>query len=780
MKNYIFTFLLPIVFLLLPFFVAAQPEIPVTEMTREEVLALDYDDLIDMELDQLMQLAEVVGMSVEELLLNASVSTASKEEESLFFSPLSTTVLQREEIEASGATNIPEALRMVPGVIVRQKTNGNYDVHIRGLEYIPPGEMIAYTENTVTLVMIDNRPIRNFFQGGIFWETLPVTINDVERIEIIRGASSALYGPDAVTGVIHIITKSPENNRLHVEGGGFRGKASGGGSANGSTTGGYINVSLGIKKLQMRAAFNYDVRDRFQNTYYNFYADEYQTGEDFVNYLNSFNTSETSHEYDKFFPDFNKSFTRNANNYFFDYKPNDKLDFHLDFGIQNSSVQTTYIEVGSFLNYRESETSYFDFKANVYGFETQLSGVTGTFDAIRGLNGFKYDMGELSGNIGYRYKYKSLTIRPGMAFNAAAYNDSAYIFDNTSTGFLNGSRELATVEGNLRIDYTIRERLRLIAAISGGHYYKPEKDYFAYQFIGSFKIDENNVIRAVVSQANVSPSMVGVYANYSQYFANGEESEIIPGRIAKTYGVYQYLGNDSADLPQLNMIELGFRNKLTTRIQTDFEFFYSITKNHGGLVQLASSVTYVPGLEYDSVFIYEAEKFENLDIISHQFGASGSIIAVLGEKFQIRTFATLQSTYINNFNVEDSITLNSITGETVNNEWFSENSMMLNMKHTYTPAFYGGTTINYSLSERLNINFSTYYYSKQRFQYYERNLEPIVIPAKFVANLMVSWRFFKKSEIYFDARNLFNNTSKEFAYSDDVKGLYLIGINLRF
>jgi len=62
--------------------------------------------------------------------------------------------------------------------------------------------------------MIDNRIVYSYFTGGTFWETLPVDIVDIERIEIVRGPASALYGPNAVAGVIHIITTKPDRKGL--------------------------------------------------------------------------------------------------------------------------------------------------------------------------------------------------------------------------------------------------------------------------------------------------------------------------------------------------------------------------------------------------------------------------------------------------------------------------------------------------------------------------------------------------------------------------------------
>ena len=191
----------------------------VSQLTRADILAMSYDELADMPIEDVMQLTKILGVSLDELyemLLNKDVTSASKKAESSFHSPLSTTVVSYDEIIASGARNIQEAMRLVPGVIVREKTNGNYDIHIRGNNNIPDENLTVYTENSMTLVMIDNRPIYNYINGGTFWESFPIDIADVERIEVVRGAASALYGANAVTGVINIITKNPESEELHV------------------------------------------------------------------------------------------------------------------------------------------------------------------------------------------------------------------------------------------------------------------------------------------------------------------------------------------------------------------------------------------------------------------------------------------------------------------------------------------------------------------------------------------------------------------------------------
>jgi iron complex outermembrane receptor protein len=152
------------------------------------------DDLYEMDLESLMQI-EIVS--------------ASKKAEDIFDAPLGASVLTGEQIKESGATSIMEALRLVPGVIVREMTPGNYDIHLRGYDGIDPKGLINLTANTMTLIMVNNRTVYSEFQGQTYWELMQINIDDVQQIEVVRGPVSAMYGPNAVTGVINILTKSP-------------------------------------------------------------------------------------------------------------------------------------------------------------------------------------------------------------------------------------------------------------------------------------------------------------------------------------------------------------------------------------------------------------------------------------------------------------------------------------------------------------------------------------------------------------------------------------------
>ena len=128
------------------------------------------------------------------------VVTASRREQSSLEAPNSTTVITAEDIRLSGATSLPELLRRVPGAEVMMMGTGSADLSFRGFN-----QRIA---NKV-LVLVDGRTEYQDFLGLTLWGAIPVELDDIERIEVIRGPGSALYGANAMLGVVNIITRAP-------------------------------------------------------------------------------------------------------------------------------------------------------------------------------------------------------------------------------------------------------------------------------------------------------------------------------------------------------------------------------------------------------------------------------------------------------------------------------------------------------------------------------------------------------------------------------------------
>jgi len=113
-------------------------------------------------------------------------------------------VISREDIERSGATSIPEALRMAPGVDVARLANNRWAVSIRGFNNRFGNKL---------LVLMDGRSIYSPIFSGVLWENEDTLLEDIDRIEVIRGPGAAMWGANAVNGVINIITRRPRDTQ---------------------------------------------------------------------------------------------------------------------------------------------------------------------------------------------------------------------------------------------------------------------------------------------------------------------------------------------------------------------------------------------------------------------------------------------------------------------------------------------------------------------------------------------------------------------------------------
>ena len=151
--------------------------------------------------EEALSVEQVAAAADEQLLFQAipTVFTASKKEQLATQSPSSVTVITQEDVRRSGATSIPDLLRRVVGADIFQETASQWEVNLRGL---------AQALNSRTLVLIDGRTVYSDIFGGAVWYLLPVVLEDIERIEVVRGPGSALYGANAFSGVINIITRS--------------------------------------------------------------------------------------------------------------------------------------------------------------------------------------------------------------------------------------------------------------------------------------------------------------------------------------------------------------------------------------------------------------------------------------------------------------------------------------------------------------------------------------------------------------------------------------------
>jgi iron complex outermembrane receptor protein len=141
---------------------------------------------------------EAIGDLTIEQLMNVEITSVSRKEEPLMEAASAIYVITHEDIRRSGVTSIPEALRMAPGLDVARIDGNHWAISARGFN----GEFA-----NKLLVLIDGRTVYTPTFSGVYWDAQDTVLEDVERIEVIRGPGATVWGANAVNGVINVITK---------------------------------------------------------------------------------------------------------------------------------------------------------------------------------------------------------------------------------------------------------------------------------------------------------------------------------------------------------------------------------------------------------------------------------------------------------------------------------------------------------------------------------------------------------------------------------------------
>ncbi len=186
----------------------AQPPAPLPSEMSIDPTSRSAANILDMDLDQLANTDVVVPS------LDIEVTSVSKQESTVGRSPAAIFVITQEMIRRSGVTSVPEALRMAPGVEVARISSHSWAITARGFNNDRYANKL--------LVLIDGRTVYTPLFSGVYWDVQDLLLEDVERIEVIRGPGGTLWGANAVNGVINILTKTAKDTQglLVTAGGG--------------------------------------------------------------------------------------------------------------------------------------------------------------------------------------------------------------------------------------------------------------------------------------------------------------------------------------------------------------------------------------------------------------------------------------------------------------------------------------------------------------------------------------------------------------------------------
>jgi iron complex outermembrane recepter protein len=229
---------------------------PSSSADTQRGVAGNLDKLLDMADKDIAQLSQVKISSgtTGSPSLDVPVTTASRQKSTVGRTPAAIFVITNEMIRRSGAKTIPDVLRMAPGVEVAQITSNEWAITIRGFNQRFANKL---------LVQIDGRVVYTPVFGGVYWDEQDLLLEDVDRIEVIRGPGATIWGSNAVNGIINIVTKRAKDTQgVYLESG----------------TG---TEELGYTGMRYGGALNDDMQYRFYGKWFERGAGFDPTGEAF-------------------------------------------------------------------------------------------------------------------------------------------------------------------------------------------------------------------------------------------------------------------------------------------------------------------------------------------------------------------------------------------------------------------------------------------------------------------------------------------------------------------
>lgn len=488
-------------------------------------MSQDMDAYQDFQMDLTeLSIEELMGLKLEDVM-NYEITSLSKKTEKLSKTAAAVFVITQEDIRRSGATSIPEALRMAPGMQVARIDSNKWAISARGFNDLSVSKF---------LVMIDGRTVFMPVISGMFWDVQDVVMDDIEQIEIVRGPGAAYWDSNAVNGIINIITKSAKG-----------------------TQGGLISAGVGNKE-HGTGTVRYGGKIG-ENTHYRVYT-KYLNWDDFV--------SVTGRKADDGWDMIRGGFRLDA-------YPSEKDTWTLHGDVYSGAVGSTYdkstlfesdlkllpkeqnIEGGNLLaRWSHVLADSSDFALQLYYDRSyrDLAVSAGSLDMFDVDFRHHFALGDFQDIVwGARYRLSSDNIKNSSAFSFSS-NQRSY---NLFSAFLHD-------------DMTILEnKLHLIIGSKVEH-----NDFTGFEFQPSVQLlwtpDNKNTIWTAISRTVRTPSR----ANHDSHFLINVRPDD-PRNPLSLPILVEASGNKDVISEELIALELGYRVLLTNNLTLDLAAFYN-------------------------------------------------------------------------------------------------------------------------------------------------------------------------------------------------------------
>ena len=650
--------------------------------------------------------------SIEEDILNLKVQStesretyaASRSQEDVFKTVSSAYVITAEEIKQSGAINLGEALRLVPGVLVKQKTNGSYDVYLRGTSGQIDYQARSNYENTSVLLTIDGIPFNNWFQGGILWESIPIELNDIRQIEVVTTPNTALFGPNAATGSINIVTKQVEEKSLLAKVG-----------LQGSINEDYAHrgsASFGVgDQLKFRVSAHYNRLTRFQDAFYLINEQRYIQSDSLLHYQASAQETNQSAE---------KSLRNHGVNAFATYKPNSDISVEAMVSNTESHLQSVLQPLDRIaLTNRHLKANTFAVRTQLRNFRTNVSYQSGAYNMAVGYEGFKIRTGNLFASTEYDYAGQFYQVKVGGDINHSTFENalpqtsgSFRVTEQYADQVLLGTHQVYNtglfISQNV---YLLNRKWRWLATVRADRLNITDQLYGSYRVGSTYKIGKMHLLRANASYG---------LGNFSaQNYLSYDQTSL------------QYEANQNLRPLEVQTYEVGYRVVPYSDLLVELTYFHNRSANF---------IDFSVGTD---------QKRTNSNLTSLQQGVTFNVRGSVN-KLEATAFISVQDSKI------------------VSEALVTENS--------FASSYFGGVTGSYrAFLNKPRFNTSFYFYSGSQL-----NNPDYQLSGKLVTNCKISYNVWDEHVLFFNGRNVLNSKKIESPFADQIKSLYMVGIDLAF
>lgn len=443
-------------------------------------------------------------LSIQEDILNLKVQSAevrqayaaSRKNEDLSQTNVSTYLITANDIKQSGALTIAEALRLVPGLLVKQSTNGYFHVSVRGASPVAMQRYSSSFENTSLLLTINGIPFNNGYQGGILWETIPVDLNDIAQIEVITVPSTVFFGPNASSGVINLVTEGVEENvlrpRVSLQGG-LNGNYAHRGSA-----------SFGLSnRLRFRVSGHYNRLARWQEDFYLHSEQRYVPADSLLYYQSNARETNVSAE---------KALHNNGINATVIYQPNAKVNLETLVSMKESYLQSVLQPLGIIaLSNRDTETSStFAIRAQTGNIRTNVAYSTAKQNLAVGYQGLDIRTNTLFASTEYDYQSKYYSLKIGGDVHFDRFSNALSEGADSRLLLASTSYQDRVLPGNTSVLFNgaflsqhlclLDNKWRLFAALRADRFDVTKQFYGSYRLGSTYQIGKIHALKANISE----------------------------------------------------------------------------------------------------------------------------------------------------------------------------------------------------------------------------------------------------------------------------------------